>query len=151
MDLKTAIYRYCNYQERSHKEVRDKLYELGAHTNEVNELIATLIEDDLVNEERFASAFVRGRFRLKHWGRIKITQHLKRHNISKYLLEKAIKQIDPNEYFDAVTKLATRKWDSLKSEQDDYKRRGKVYAYLQQKGYESSVIKEVIKELASME
>jgi regulatory protein len=151
MDIKTAIYRYCNYQERSHKEVRDKLYELGANTTEVNELVAVLIEEDLLNEERFAKAFVRGRFRLKHWGRIKILQHLKRHNISAYLLGKAIKEIDPAEYFATLTRLAARKWENLKDDRDNYKRRGKVYSYLQQKGYESSVIKEVIQELGSME
>ena len=151
MDIKTAIYRYCNYQERSHQEVRDKLYELGAHTTEVNELIATLIEADMLNEERFAKAFVRGRFRLKYWGRIKIIQHLKQHRISAYLLGKALKEIDPGEYFSTATKLATRKWESLKGERDSFVRRGKVYKYMQQKGYESTVIKEIIQELPSME
>ncbi len=151
MDIGTAIYRYCNYQERSHQEVRDKLYELGAYTADVNQWLARLIEDGLLNEERFARSFVRGRFRLKHWGRIKIIQHLKRHGISEYLLKKALQEIDPSEYFGTATRLATRKWESLKAERNDFERRNKVYRYMQQKGFESQIIHEILKELASME
>src|SRR5690606_11761691 len=116
MDIRTAIYRYCNYQERSHQEVKDKLYELGAYTSEVNALMAELIEADLLNEERFGRAFVRGRFRLKHWGRVKIIQHLKQPRISEYLQKKALKEIDPSEYFGTAARLATRKWESLQQE-----------------------------------
>jgi regulatory protein len=151
MDFKTAIYRYCNYQERSHQEVKDKLYELGAHTGEVNTLLAELIEAGLLNEERFARAFVRGRFRLKHWGRIKIIQQLKQHRISDYLLKKALKEIDPSEYFATASKLGLRKWESLHAERNAHVRRSKVFRYLLQKGYESNTIDEVIQEILAME
>ena len=151
MDVKTAIYRYCNYQERSHQEVRDKLYELGAYTSEVNTLITDLIEADLLNEERFARSFARGRFNLKHWGRIKIIQHLKQHRISEYLQKKALKEIDPNEYYSTASRLAQRKWDTLKSEKDPYAKKAKVFRYLLQKGYESSLINEVIQSILSLE
>jgi regulatory protein len=151
MDLKTAIYRYCNYQERSHQEVRDKLYELGAYTGEVNQLIAELIEVDLLNEERFARSFARGRFKLKQWGRVKIIQHLKQHRISDYLLKKALKEIDASEYFETAKRLASRKWESLKTEKDQYTRKNKVFRYLLQKGYESSLIGEVLTEIISLE
>ena len=151
MDYRTAIYKYCNYQERSHKEVRDKLYELGAYTEEVNSLIVELIEANLLNEERFATALARGKFRQKHWGRIKIIQLLKQHRISAYLIQKALKEIDPNEYFATALKLGTRKWDQLAAERDDYIKQGKLYRYLLQKGYESSLIKEVIHGLLTME
>lgn len=144
MDLKTAIYRYCNYQERSHQEVKDKLYDLGAHTNEVNQLISELIEAGLLNEERFAKAFVQGRFRIKHWGKIKIIQHLKQHRISDYLQKKALKEIDANEYFAVAKRLVERKWESLTSEKNLYNRQNKVFRYMLQKGYESSIVKEII-------
>jgi regulatory protein len=144
MDRRTAIYRFCNYQERSHQEVKDRLYELGSYPEEVSQLIAELIESDLLNEERFAKAFVRGKFKLKRWGRIKIVYELKAHRISEYLRKKALKEIDPSEYFATALKLCEQKWASLKGEGNLFTRKGKVYRYLAQKGYEPSVISEVI-------
>ena len=149
MDLKTAIYRFCNYQERSHQEVKDKLYELGSYPDEVNSLIADLIEADLLNEERFAKAFARGRFRLKHWGRVKIVQHLKQHRITEYLIKKALKEIDPSEYFATAERLAEKKWSTLRAERDSYGKRAKVYRYLLQKGFESGMINEIVKAIGA--
>ena len=151
MDRKSAIYRYCNYQERSHQEVKDKLYELGSYPDEVDQLLAELVEVNLLNEERFAKAFARGRFSLKHWGRIKILQELKRHRISEYLQKLALKEIDPNLYFAAAQKLAARKWETLRTERDGHTKRSKVFRYLQQKGYESSIITEVIQGILTPE
>jgi regulatory protein len=148
MDIKTAIYRFCNYQERSHQEVKDKLYELGSYPEEVGNLLSELIEAGLLNEERFANSFVRGRFRIKLWGRIKIVQHLKQHRISDYLIKKALKQIDPSEYYATAERLAGKKWETLKAERDSYQKRGKVFRYMQQKGYESGMISELIKGIA---
>jgi regulatory protein len=147
MDRKSAIYRFCNYQERSQQEVRDKLYELGSYPVEVEELIADLIESGLLNEERFAKAFVRGKFRMKSWGRVKILQQLKPHRISEYLVKLALKEIDPSEYFNTAIKLAERKWLSLKSEKSVAVRRQKTFRYLLQRGFESTVINEVLQEI----
>src|ERR1051325_10743813 len=114
MDLKTAIYRYCNYQERCHQEVKNRLYELGATTTEVNELLAELVETGLLNEERYARAFARGRFRLKHWGRIKIVQQLKLLRVSDYCIRQALTEIDPDDYYQTLLRLAGRKWEELR-------------------------------------
>jgi regulatory protein len=150
MDRRTAIYRFCNYQERSHQEVKDRLYELGSYPGEVNELIAELIQADLLNEERFARAFVRGKFKLKKWGRIKISHELKAHRISEYLLKKALKEIDPSEYFGTAQRLGEKKWESIK-EGDLFTKKGKLYRYLQQKGYEPTIISEVIRNITTAE
>jgi regulatory protein len=150
MDRRTAIYRFCNYQERSQKEVKDKLYELGSYPDEVNNLLTELIESGLLNEERFAKAFVRGKFKLKRWGRIKITYELKAHRVSEYLLKKALKEIDPSDYFDSAQKLGERKWEQLAGP-DSKAQRAKLYRYLQHKGYESSIISEVIKNMTTTE
>jgi len=146
MDLKTAIYRFCNYQERSQQEVKDKLYELGAYPGQVDQLITELIETNLLNEERFAKAFVRGKFNLKRWGRIKIIQQLKSHRISEYLLKKAIKEIDASAYFATAYRLAERKWDLLNNDHAAI-RKQKVFRFMLGKGYESSIINEVLKEI----
>ncbi len=149
MDVKTAIYRFCNYQERSQQEVRNRLYELGAYSDQVNELLAELIEAGLLNEERFAKAFVRGKFRIKRWGRVKILYELKQHRISEYNLKKALKEIDPSDYFRTALILAERKWDSLIGETKRKLKEDKVYRYLKQKGYEHSIIAEVLTEITA--
>lgn len=151
MDRKSAIYRFCNYQERSQQEVRDKLYELGSCPVEVEELIADLIESGLLNEERFAKAFVRGKFRMKAWGRVKILQHLKPHRISEYLIRLALKEIDPSEYFSVASRLVQRKWESLKSERSVPMRRQKTFRFMLQRGFESGIISEIIQELEKAE
>src|SRR5690606_5982087 len=116
MDKRSSIYHYCQYQERCHAEVRNKLYELGCRTPEVEELIAELIEKDLLNEERYARAIARGKFRMKQWGRQKILQQLKLNKISEYCIKKAMTEIDEDEYMQVLQKLAERKWQELKKE-----------------------------------
>lgn len=147
MDLKTAIIRYCNYQERCHFEVKNKLYELGAKTTEVHQLLAEMVELNLLNEERYAFAIVRGRFRLKHWGRVKIIQHLKQHQVSEYCIKKAIKQIDPDEYWQVIQSLGNKKWHELRGERSKLTKKGKWYRYLIQKGFETSLINEAYNEM----
>lgn len=147
MDLKTAIYRYCNYQERCHQDVRNKLYDLGARKDEVEILIAELISDNLLNEERYARAFVRGRFRMKKWGRNKILQELKLHRISDYCIKKGMTEIDGVEYESVLGQLCSKKWKELAKEANQFVKKGKVYRYLLQKGYEQDMIAEAINQL----
>lgn len=142
-----AIYIYCNYQPRCHKEVRNKLYELGATTPEVEELIAELISVRLLNEEAYARAISRGRFRIKHWGKVKIIQHLKLNKISDFCIRKGLTEIDPNEYEQTLRRLTIRKWDELKKERSPNAKKAKVYRYMLQKGYEADLVQDLIKEL----
>src|SRR5580704_16170204 len=80
---------YCGYQERCHQEVKEKLYAFGLRKADVENAVATLIEEDRLNEERFAIQFAGGRFRLKNWGRIKIRYELKQKQVSDYCIKKA--------------------------------------------------------------
>lgn len=146
MDVKTAIYRYCNYQERCHKEVRNKLYELGAYTTEVQQLITELIEEGLLNEERYARSFARGKFRIKHWGRVKIRQHLKLNQVSDYCIQKAMLEIDAEEYLTVLIRLAEKKMLELAGEKIII-RKMKTFRYLAQKGFETDIINDAIKEI----
>lgn len=145
----TAITRYCNYQERCHQEVRNKLYELGANTPEVERLIALLIEKNLLNEERYATSFARGKFSIKKWGRQKILQQLKLHRISDYCIKKAMKEIDPEEYQQVLKRLTERKWAELAGEKNLYIRKNKTWRYLVQKGYETDLVQDAISQAAA--
>jgi regulatory protein len=147
MDLRTAIYRYCNYQERAHQEVRNRLYELGATPPEVESLIAELIEADLLNEERFARSYARGKFRIKKWGRIKITAGLKSLRVSEYCIKKGLKEIDGDEYWNTLKSLAQRWWEHYKGTKPEWARRAKTHQYLLSRGYETSLVAEAITEI----
>lgn len=138
---------YCGYQERSHAEVKEKLYSFGLRRQEVDETLSRLIEDDYLNEERFARQFAGGHFRLKRWGRVKITHELKQRQVSEYCIRKALKEIEEPDYLKTLGKLAAAKWQTLKSEKNQFTKMRKTQDYLLQKGYESGLIKEAIGKL----
>jgi regulatory protein len=137
---------YCAYQERSHAEVQQKLWDLGVKRAEHDEIISTLIEEDYLNEERFAKAFVGGKFRMKDWGRKKIYYALKEKKVSEYNIKKAMKEIDDEAYRKTLAELAEKKYISLKGEQY-LVRKKKTMDYLMQKGYEPELVTSMINQL----
>lgn len=139
---------YCGYQERCHKEVREKLYSLGVRKAGHDEIIATLIEQDYLNEERFAVQFAGGKARLKQWGKRKILQALKERQVSEYCIKKAMKELDTGDYDQRLEKLASRKFISLKGEHY-LVRKKKTMNYLIQKGYEPAGVMSVVEKLAA--
>jgi regulatory protein len=144
------IKHYCSYQERAHAEVKEKLYGFGLRKVEVEEIISTLIEENYLNEERFAEGFAGGRFRMKQWGRVKIKYELKQKQVSDYNIQQALDSIEEDAYMETLKKLAGVKWKSIKSPGVNiYTRIAKTTAYLLQKGYESTYIKRVLDELKS--
>lgn len=134
---------YCAYQERCHSEVREKLYNLGVWKKDHDPIIATLIEENYLNEERFANAFAGGKFRIKQWGRVKIKYELQQKQVSEYSIKKALTQIDEEEYMKVLDKLAKEKYASLKNEQY-LVRKKKTMDYLVRKGFEVELINKSI-------
>lgn len=137
---------WCAYQERAQQETRDKLYEYGLHSNEVEQIISNLIENNFLNEERFAMIYVSGKFRIKKWGKIKIKGGLKAKRVSDYCINKAMKQIDVNEYFATLEKVIHQK-NKLLKEPNKIKRNNKLFLFASSKGYESNLISEILKDL----
>ncbi|MEY4281341.1 MAG: hypothetical protein RLZ39_753 [Bacteroidota bacterium] len=140
--LSLSIEQYCQYQERCHQQVRDKLYSLGANTEEVECLIATLIEKDLLNEQRFANAYTRGHFINKKWGRIKIKYALKQLKVSDFCISKSMKEIKDQDYENVLKGLIEKKNKDYKTITIAWQRKAKIQQYLLQKGYENELIKE---------
>ena len=134
---------FCGYQERCHLEVRDKLYNLGVSATAHDEIISTLIEENYLNEERYAIAFAGGKFRVKHWGRVKIKHELKLKQVSEYNIRKALQEIDETDYIDTLRTLYQEKWNSLKGEKNHFIKLSKTRSYLLQKGFESDAVREV--------
>jgi len=144
------IKQYCAYQERSHSEIKDKLYGFGLRKNEVEEILATLIEENYCNEERFAEQFAGGKFRMKQWGRIKIRRALQEKRVSEFSIRKALLQIDGDEYEKTIGKLAEAKWKSLSRERNIFMKMAKARDYLLQKGFESDLATQAISKLRNL-
>jgi regulatory protein len=138
---------YCSYQERCHSEVVSKLYELGVYKNEHDEIISTLIQENYLNEERFAIQFAGGRFRLKQWGKVKIKYELKGKQVSEYCIKKGLATIPSTDYWQTAQKLFDAKHKTLKSEKNSFIKKRKLQDYLLQKGFESEIIQALIKNL----
>lgn len=130
---------YCAYQERCHSEVKEKLYSLGVWKKDHDGIISTLIEENYLNEERFALAYAGGKWRVKHWGRVRIKYELKQKQVSEYCIKKALKQIDEEEYMRVLNEMAEAKYRSLKSDQY-LARKKKTIDYLVNRGFELSLV-----------
>lgn len=134
---------YCAYQERTHHEVRTKLYNMGLYGDEVEELIAELITENFINEERFAKAYAGGKFRMNHWGRLKIQAALLAKGVSKRCIKTGLNEIEDEEYQNKIELLIQKKIATIKGE-DEIKTKYKLANYLINKGFEAPVIWEKI-------
>lgn len=135
---------YCAYQERCHNEVKIKLYSFGFSTFNVNMALATLIEENYLNEERFAIAFAGGKFRMKQWGKTKIKYELQQKQVSSIIIKKALLQIDEDDYrktADKLYKSYCKKLTGLTT----FQKHLKTKVYLQQKGFEIDLINDLVK------
>ncbi|WP_316831919.1 regulatory protein RecX [Pedobacter aquatilis] len=142
LDKKQALAKaenFCVYQERSQKEVRYKLVEWGIRGDELEEILTELILNNFLNEERFAKQYASGKFNIKKWGRVKIKQGLKLKGVPDKLLQKAIYSLDEDDYLQTLENLALKKAGSL-TEANPLKRKMKLIAYLQGRGFENDLI-----------
>jgi regulatory protein len=142
LEAKAKLESLCAYQERCQFEIEQKLRSWGFDQEDQQRLIADLITNRFLDEERFASAYVSGKFRIKKWGRIKIKSHLKQKHISSYSIQKALNEIDADAYWESLVHLAERKSEELKKERDSWAKKAKLMRFLQSKGYESDLIQD---------
>lgn len=139
-EAKLKAANYCAYQERTQNELRERLLDWGLRTDEAEDIIAEMINEGFVNEERYAKSYVSGKFRLKKWGRHKIKYQLKQKGLSDYCIRSGMQEIDADEYWETLLHLAEKKW--TKSKDDDPRiRQQKCYRFLANKGFESDLIR----------
>ncbi len=140
------LQKYCAYQERCHKEVRSKLLEYKVYGDELEEVISDLIQENFLNEERFARTYARGKFRFKKWGKRKILGELKRRSISDYCIKKAMTEIEDEEYNSTMYAVVEKKLSNTKSK-NKYDLKQKVVNYSIQRGFEAHLIWPIVNEL----
>ena len=143
--VKLKMEYFCSYQERCHSEVNSKLFSYKLQEPERNEVIVYLIENNFLNETRFACAFARGKQRIKFWGRVRIVNELKFRGISAFNIKTALKEFTDAQYQEAFHNLAERNWESIR-ETNVNKKKKKFCDFMLRKGYESNLVYEKLKE-----
>lgn len=139
----TKAEKFCAYQERCQQELRDKLYEWGMWPEAVENIIVSLIENDFLNEERFAIAYARGKFRIKQWGKNKIKQALKFKKVSDYCIKKGLSEINADDYM-ATIKVVIQKQEIKIKESNPLKKKFKIAQYLVGRGFEQDLVWDVL-------
>lgn len=134
---------WCAYQERAQQDARDKLYQLGLWPDAVENIISQLIQDNFLNEERFAIQFAKGKFNVKKWGRVKIKQELKQKRITEYCLKKALNQFDEEEYMATLKKIIESK-RRLTKETNAIKLKFKLMNFALSRGFERDLVMDVL-------
>jgi regulatory protein len=142
----TKICNFCAYQERTQQEVRDKLYGFGLYEDDVENLICDLIEENFINEERYAKLYAGSKFRLKKWGRVKIKQNLKLKKISDYCIRSGMKEIEDDDYDQTLEEVLTKKYPSINGA-NDYIKKQKLARYAITRGFEPELVWAKIKDI----
>lgn len=145
-DLLEQARSYCAYQERCHKEVRNKLVALSFSGEDLEEALSSLIAEGFLNEERFARSYCRGKFNQKHWGKRKIVRYLKQKEVSDYCIKKGLEEIDLEIYENVFEQLFQKKKMELATEKNHWIKKKKIRDYLIAKGFEPYMIYERLKQ-----
>ncbi len=145
-EAKKKLEYYCAYQERCHKEVTQKLKDMYMIPQAIDVIIVHLLEHNFLNEERFAKTFVRGKFKIKHWGKRRLTLELKRKDISKVNINQALREINETEYNEVFNDLAEKRLPFIK-ETNKFKKKKKLADYLLYRGWESHLVYKKVNEL----
>ncbi|MDC0210553.1 RecX family transcriptional regulator [Flavobacteriaceae bacterium] len=138
-EIEGKLQYYCSYQDRCHKEVKAKLKSFKISSDELNEIVSNLIKDNYLNESRFSKSFVRGKFNIKNWGKVRIVNELKLRNISIYNINLGLKEIDDQDYINKLEDIFNKKLSSLSNLNSNLKKK-KIISYLLYRGWESNLI-----------
>jgi regulatory protein len=141
------IKHFCAYQERNHREVKEKLYSYGLYKPQVEELLSLLIEENFLNEERYAIAFSGGKFRMKGWGKNKIKYALRQQQVSEYCIRMGMNSINEEEYEKKLQQLFDQKLKTQKAEKNIFIKKRKLQDFLMQRGFEASLINKLLKDV----
>ncbi|TJY38132.1 regulatory protein RecX [Pontimicrobium aquaticum] len=147
-EAKKALENYCAYQERYHKEVRQKLQGMYMIPEAIDVIIVHLLQHNYLNEERFTKAYVSGKLKHKKWGKQRLIQELKKRDISKVNITKALAEINDEEYLNIFNDLAEKKFGLIK-ERNIYKRKKKLADYLLYRGWEAFLVYDKVNELVT--
>lgn len=147
-EAKSKMEYFCAYQERCHKEVREKLIKMKMIPQAIDLILVHLIEHNYLNEQRFAEQFTLGKFRIKKWGKQRLKRELKFREISNFSIAKAMALISDKDYLTTLEALIDKRMASVK-ETNVLKRKKKICDYLLYRGWEPHLVYEMVNEKLS--
>ncbi len=136
--------KYCASLERCPKDVRCKLREKGIEEEQANKIIVKLIKGGYISEQRYAELYVKSKIHQNHWGRIKIRNMLTSKQIPRNFIQKAMQNIDEQEYKDILNMLLNKKLNNMTTK-DEYQKKYQLKYYLSSHGFEDELIEEIFK------
>lgn len=146
---KAKAAKYCSYQERAPQQVLEKLLSWDLSEEKAHALLAELIAENFVDENRFCRAFCHDKFAFNRWGKNRIRMELQKFKLPGAVVQEGLEHIDPTAYETTLRKLAARKWESLAREPDIWKKKNKTAGYLLRKGFEGDLVWEMVNQLSS--
>ena len=145
-EIEFKLKQYCSYQDRCHNEVEKKLKTFDVISQVKEQIISNLISENYLNETRFCKSFVRGKFKIKNWGKRKITLELKSRKVSNYNLKEGLKEINEIDYLDKLETLFNKKLASL-DHLSLINKKKKILSFLLYRGWETNLIYEKINQI----
>lgn len=145
-EIKYKLEQYCIYQDRCHNDVEKKLSEYSLIPEAKEQITLHLLQENFLNEERFAKNYALGKFKNNKWGRIKIKYHLQGKGVSKSNIEIAVSQIDEDEYYKTLVRIAIKKANTV-NEKNTFKKKTKITQYLYTRGFEMNLIMDTVKNI----
>ena len=137
---------YCSTAEHCRTEVMEKLYQWGVSSVWIDGILNHLEQEGYIDHLRYAKAFVRGKYQFNQWGRIKIAQALRLKHLASAEIQKAMEEIEEEEYFSILEHLLERKLPGVKAK-NVFERNGKLVRFAVSRGYEMDEILRCLKRL----
>ncbi|WP_421874708.1 regulatory protein RecX [Marinoscillum sp.] len=145
---KAKAAKYCSLRERAPSQVMEKLLGWELEENVAHQILTELVQENYVNEERFARAYCHDKFEFNKWGKQRIRMELSRLKVGEDLIQEGLNSIDPDHYWEILQGLGKKKYESLRTETDPWKRKQKTTAYLLRKGFEMDFCIEIVNRLS---
>jgi regulatory protein len=133
----------CSQREYCIEDIRAKMQSWSVGNTDSDRIISILIQENFINEKRYAEAFVKDKFRYNKWGKIKIRASLKMKNIPGDIINHALDSIEADLYKKTIEKLLTAHRRSVKAK-NQFDLKGKLLRYGLSKGFESDLLYDIL-------
>jgi regulatory protein len=139
---------YCSASEHCLSEVYEKLSSWGATTDVSKRILKRLTDERFLDEERYAKAFAKDKFRFSKWGKVKIRFALRQKKINQLLIDDALENLETENYQENLMEILIKKRKSIK-DTDSQTLKGKLFRFAASRGYETNLILQTISKILS--
>ncbi len=134
----------CSKKEYCQSEIRQKLLQWKVNSDYFDFILESLKNDKFIDENRYVEFFVRDKFKLNKWGKIKIQYALKLKQINQELIQTNLDKINEEDYKNACKSLIMNKLKVLENkEETEIKLKEKTLKFMQSRGFEYDLAKNI--------